>query len=280
MLSPLSAAASQVDDYTNAIHRALSLVQFAQNGDRPSLDQAIQTLEQLPSPGQPEILRDLRTEPPDFGDALQRLSSLYAALQQHVDTPDPAAAHRALHDVLSMPRYAGLGAGPSIPERVLSALLGAIGRLLSWLGLGNVHPQVPIWIWLGLAALAILAVILWPLRSGVTFGGRSARIRPVPLQQRPSVDFFADADRLAASGDYVAAIRALAGGVAIRLSGERAWDQSPYTVRELFSRSDHPDALRPLLRSFEEASYGHRPLDREAYARAVEAAEPYRRQAA
>lgn len=280
MLSPLPAAASQVDDYTNAIHRALSLVQFAQNGDRPSLDQAIQTLEQLPSPGQPEILRDLRTEPPDFGDALQRLSSLYAALQQHVDTPDPAAAQRALHDVLSMPRYAGLGAGPSIPERVLSALLGAIGRLLSWLGLGNVHPQVPIWIWLGLAALAILAVILWPLRSGVTFGGRSARIRPVPLEQRPSIDFFADADRLAASGDYVAAIRALAGGVAIRLSGERAWDQSPYTVRELFSRSDHPDALRPLLRSFEEASYGHRPLDREAYARAVEAAEPYRRQAA
>jgi hypothetical protein len=44
----------------------------------------------------------------------------------------------------------------------------------------------------------------------------------------------------------------------------------------LFSRADHPEALRPLLRLFEEASYGERRPDAGLYARAAEAAEPFR----
>ena len=84
---------------------------------------------------------------------------------------------------------------------------------------------------------------------------------------------------MATAGDYVGAVRALAGGVAVRLSGERAWDRSPDTVRELFSRADQPEALRPLLRSFEEASYGNRPLDQAGYARAAEAALRFRKAA-
>jgi hypothetical protein len=275
-----TSAASPVDDYTSAIHRALSLVQFGQRGDAPSVQQAIDLLQSAPGPPQREILGDLQASPPNLGDADQRLTALYNALQQHVDTADPARADQALHQVLSMPRYAGIGAGPSLTQRILSALLHAIGQVLSWLGLGNLHLNVPVWVWLGLALLAILFIILWPARSGLTLGGRSARQAVAAPAGRPSIDFFAEADRFAASGDYATAIRALAAGVSVRLSGEYVWDQSPYTVRELFSRADHPDALRPLLRSFEEASYGQRAIDQSSYARAAESAAQFRMKAA
>lgn len=240
----------------------------------------MQVLESAPGPAQPEILRDLRAQPPNLADADQRLQALYSALQQRVDTPDPDRAAQQLHEVLSMPRYAGLGAGQGLLERIVTTVLSAIGRFLNWLGVGNLHLNIPLWVWLGLAVIAILVIILWPIRSGLDWRGRQARQARMALASRPSVDFFAEADRLAASRDYVGAIRALAGGVAVRLSGERAWDQSPYTVRELFQRAQHPEALRTLLRSFEETSYGQRVPDAALYARAAEAAQPYRGMAA
>jgi len=94
------------------------------------------------------------------------------------------------------------------------------------------------------------------------------------------MDFFAEADRMAAAGDFMGAIQALTGGVTVKISGERAWDRSPFTVRELFQRTEHPELLRPLLRSFEAASYGHRAPDRPMYTQAVEAAQRYRQSAA
>jgi hypothetical protein len=281
LLSSLAAsAAGPVDDYTSAIHRALSLVQFGERGDAPSVQQAIEVLQSVPGPPQHEILSDLQASPPNLSDADQRLTALYNALQQHVDTPDPARAEQALHQVLSMPRYAGIAAGPSVQQRILSAVLHAIGQVLSWLGLGNLHLHVPVWVWLGLALVAILFIIFWPARSGLTLGGRSARQAIAAPSRRPSTDFFAEADRSAASGDYAGAIRALAAGVSVRLSGELVWDRSPYTVRELFSQADHPDMLRPLLRSFEEASYGQRAIDQAAYDRAAESAARFRMKAA
>ena len=81
---------------------------------------------------------------------------------------------------------------------------------------------------------------------------------------------------MAAAGDFMGAIQALTGGVTVKISGKRAWDRSPLTVRELFARTEHPELLRPLLRSFEAASYGHRAPDRPMYAQAVEAAHHYR----
>jgi hypothetical protein len=276
LASGTPAAASSVDDYTNAIHRALALVQFAEAGDIPSVRQARTVLEAAPGPSQPEILHDLHAEPPNLVDADQRLQALYTALQQRVDTPDPERAAQQLHGVLSMPRYAGLGAGQSLPERALTGVLNAIGRFLNFLGVGNLHLNIPLWIWLVLAVIVIIVIVLWPIRGGLDWRGREARQARLAINQRPSVDFFAEADRLAASRDYVGAIRALAGGVAVRLSGERAWDQSPYTVRELFQRAEHPEVLRPLLRSFEETSYGQRVADASLYTRAAEAAQPYR----
>lgn len=272
-------AQTSIDDYSSAVHRALSLVQFAEKGDTPSIDQAIQVLKAVPGPPQAEILADLQAPTPRLADADQRLQALSRALQQQVDTPDPAAAQHALNDVLAMPRYAGMTTGPSLLERIVGTVLNAIASFLRWLGVGNLHLNIPVWFWLAFAATLILAIILWPLRTAITRGGRQAKsVRPAgPL---PSMDFFARADRLAAAGDYAGAIRALAGGVAVRLNGERAWDQSPYTVRELFSRSDNPERLRPLLRLFEETSYGQRPADQSSFASASQVAAPFRSKAA
>jgi hypothetical protein len=276
----MPAAASSVDDYANAIHRALTLVQFAERGDAPSAQQALGAVESAPGPGQPEIIRDLSSKPPNLGDADQRLQALYTALQQRVDTPEPDRAAQQLHQVLSMARYAGLGAGQGLLERILTGVANIIGRFLNWLGVGKLHLNIPLWVWLGLAGLVILIIILWPIRSGLDWRGRQVRQARMAVTSRPSVDFFAEADRLAAARDYVGAIRALAGGVAVRLSGERAWDQSPYTVRELFQRAEHPETLRPLLRSFEETSYGQRVPDAALYLHAAEAAQPFRGAAA
>ncbi len=271
-----SASASQTDDYTNAIHRALTLVRFAERGDAPSLPQALRALEQAPGPSQPEILRDLRAVPPNLTDADSRLQALDSALQARVDTPDPYRASQQLKAVLSMPRYAGLATGPSLAERTFTTILDAIRNFLQWSGVGNLHLNIPLWVWLALTGLVILAIIAWPIRGTLSRGGREATVRRATSAAQPPADFFGEADRLAAAGDYQAAVRALAGAVAVKLSGERAWDHSPFTVRELFYRSKDPQTLWPLLRSFEEASYGRRPPDLKMYARAAEAAQPYR----
>ncbi len=276
----MPASASQADDYTNAIHRALTLIQFAERGDTPSIGQALQVLATAPGPSQPEIFRDLGLDPPNLSDADQRLQALYTALQARVDTPDPERARQQLNDVLSMPRYVGLASGPSIVERIVDTATTALGRFLRWLGLGSLHLGIPLWVWLALAALFILGIIIWPIRGTLGRGGREAVPRPAPSAVRPSVDFFAEADRMAAAGDFLGAIQALTGGVTVKISGERAWDRSPFTVRELFARTEHPEQLRPLLRSFEEASYGQRAPDRPMYAQAVEAAQRYRQSAA
>ena len=274
------ASASSADDYANAVHRALTLVQFAERGDTPSVQQAIDVLTTDTGNSQPEILRDLRRNPPDLGDADQRLQALYTTLQARVDTPDPTQAQRQLQAILSQPRYSGLSTGPSIPERILNFIVRRIGDLLSWLGVGGLHLNIPIWVWLVIGLLAVIGIIVWPIRGGLSRGGREARLRAAGPMARRRVDFFGEADRLAASHDYVAAIKALAGGVAVHLRGDHAWEHSPLTVRELFQQSERAEALRPLLLSFEEASYGHRTPDADTYGRAAEAAAPYRGTAA
>ena len=274
------ASASSADDYANAVHRALTLVQFAERGDVPSVGQAIEVLTRDTGNTQPEILRDLRRNPPDLADADQRLQALYATLQARIDTPNPGQAERQLQTILSEPRYSGLSTGPSIPERILDFIVRRIGDLLSWLGVGKLGLNIPLWVWLAIGLVAVIGIIAWPIRGGLSRGGREARLRAAGPMARGRVDFFGEADRLAASHDYVGAIKALAGGVAVHLRGEHAWEHGPFTVRELFQQSDRADALRPLLLSFEEASYGHRTPDADTYGRAAEAAAPYRETAA
>src|SRR5262249_55500933 len=68
----------------------------------------------------------------------------------------------------------------------------------------------------------------------------------------------------------------LPAGGAGALGAELAWEASPLTVRELFSRASSPASLRPLLLAFEAAVYGARPPDHETYQRAEAAAAPFR----
>lgn len=274
------ALASSADDYTSAVHRALSLVQFAEGGDAPSVKQAIATLVGGTDHTQPEILADLEKNPPDLADADQRLSALYTSLQSRVDTPNPEQAQQELHAILSESRYSGLSSGPSLQDQIINWVLGKIGDLLALLGLNHVHLNIPVWLWLLLGLAAVLVIIAWPIRSGLSRGGRELRVRGAAPVTRPRPDFFEEADRLASTNDYLGAIKALAGGVATRLRGEHVWSRSPLTVRELFQQSDRADALRPLLQSFEEASYGHREPDAQSYARAAEAAAIFRKTAA
>src|SRR2546428_11987005 len=71
-----SASASSADDYTNAVHRALTPVQFAERGDAPSVQQAIDVLARDTGHRPPEILRDPRRHPTDLADADQRLQAV------------------------------------------------------------------------------------------------------------------------------------------------------------------------------------------------------------
>jgi len=278
-LGSLPATASSADDYTNAVHRGLTLVQFAERGDAPSVPQAIDVLVKGTGETQPEILRDLRSTPPELRDADQRLQALYDALQSGADTPDPAQATQQLHSILAQPRYSALSAGPSLLDQIMAFVYNLIGKLLSWLG-GSGLARISAWVWLIVGLAVLIAIVIWSVRGGFSRGGREARLRTAAPALRTRTDFFGDADRLAADNDYVGAIKALAGGVAIRLRGEHIWDRSPLTVRELFQQSDRAEALRPLLHSFEEASYGHRPPDATSYGRAAEAAAPFRQTAA
>jgi hypothetical protein len=77
----------------------------------------------------------------------------------------------------------------------------------------------------------------------------------------------------------VRAIRALCAGVAATLAGERTWEGSPLTVREIFQHAPDPATLRPLLVPFEAAVYGGRGVDPATYERAMRVAEPFRRPA-
>src|SRR5256886_15918757 len=121
-----SASASPADDYTNAVHRALTLVQFAERGHVPSIPPAIDVLVQETGRSQPEILRDLRQATPDLADADQRLQALYTTLQARVDTPDPASARDQVPRIPSQPRYSGPRAGPSVLGQNLSFIVHKI----------------------------------------------------------------------------------------------------------------------------------------------------------
>ena len=237
--------------------------------------QALNVLEAGTGLTQSEIIADLRRDPPDFQDATNRLQALLNALAVPANTSDPAQAKQHLNEVLAMHRYDALHAPQSWLDRLRQWVSDRINDLLSLFIRQAGSSPLPDYFWYALGTLVVVAaavLIFRSTRGRFTEGAAAAR----PTGPRAPADYFAEADRLAAAGDRVRAIRALCAGVAATLAGERTWEGSPLTVREIFQRAPDPAGLRPLLAPFEAAVYGGREVDRATYERAVQVAAPFR----
>lgn len=276
LLSAPVVADTTASDYRQAVADTLTIVQAAQPGDTAAAQNALRVLTAGTGSTQPEVIADLRAQPPDFNDAAARLEALLAAIDNPAATPDPSVAQQRLHDVLSMHRYDALHQPPSFFDRIAQWIQDRITQFLKAL-FGGVGPGgvVPTWVVYGiaLAVLAVVAFVVFRSTRGRLSGGFAAASPKGP--QAPA-DYFAEADRLAAKGDRVAAVRALCAGVAATLAGERTWEGSPLTVREIFRRAPDPASLNPLLRPFEAAVYGGREVDQDSYDRAAAVAARYR----
>ena len=261
--------------YADAIQRAYDLINGAPPSQTLQADEAVRVLIDGTGKTQPEIIADLKARPPLYSDAKTRLTALLAALGKPVTAADPALADQRLHDVLSSSRYDPLRRPPTPLERFGGWLQDRIGDLLRFLfgprGAGQVGTS---W-WLYLVAIAVVVVTLFMVVRAAR-GRFSQAASLAPDRRRPAADFFADADRLAAKGDRVGAIRALCAGVAATLAGERSWEGSPLTVREIFRRAPDFASLRPLLLPFEAAVYGGRSVDQTTYDRAAQVAAAFR----
>jgi hypothetical protein len=273
---PVSAD-SPADPYRQSVQEAYDLVDVVAPTDA-ARRQAISRLTAGTGSSQPEILDDLRRQPPDYADAKARLTALLAALDQATTTPDPQLAQQRLHEVLAMSRYDALHRPPSLLDRFWTWLRDLLRQLLILLFGAGGGLLAPGWIFYGLVAAAIVAVAI------VVFRATRGRFDQGALANQPSgprapADDFAEADRLAEEGDRVGAIRALCAGVAATLSGEQTWVGSPLTVREIFQHASDPTRLRPLLLPFEAAVYGGRQVDAATYERAVQVAAPFRQPA-
>ena len=265
--------------YRQAVAEAYDIAIHAAPADVQSANIAASLLRQGTGSTQPEVLVDLARRPPAFTDAAQRLKAVLDMLDNPPSTSDPAQAQARLHDVLSMKRYDALHRPPSIFDRIGQWIQDRIREFLNFLfGGNNVGGVIPPWVVYLIGSAMLAAVIFVVFRSARgRFGGYAELGASGP---RAPADYFAEADRLTANGDRVGALRALCAGVAATLAGERTWEGSPLTVREIFQRATDPAALRPLLIPFEAAVYGGRDIDAPTLARAAAAAAPFRAPAA
>ena len=279
MLLPATATIAFADplpppSYVEAVQRAHDIIQDAPPQDPLPAELATQVLIAGTGYSQPEILNDLRARPPLYADASKRLTALLDALGQPITTSDPALARQRLRDVMTMSRYDALHRPPSLLDRFGQWVQDRITALLRLL-FGNGRGAQPPAVWLYVVGIAVLLAVVLVVVSAAR--GRFTGSISVPSDgPRPAADYFAEADRLAARGDRVNAIRALCAAVAATLAGERSWEGSPLTVREIFQRAPDFVSLRPLLLPFEAAIYGGREVDEATYERAARIAAAYR----
>ena len=260
--------------YRQAVEDAYNLVRAAAPNDLTSARRAVSALEAGTGTSQLEILSDLERRPPGFEDARVRLLALLTALDDPAATSDPQLAQQRLHDVLAMPRYDALRKPPSLLDRFVQWVRDRINQLLELLFGGGGVPA-PAWIFYLIGAIGLTSVAFIVFRSSrgrFTQGLEATQ----PAGPRAPADYFAEADLLAAKGDRVGAIRNLCAGVAATLAGERTWEGSPLTVREIFQRAPDPVRLNALLLPFEAAVYGGRAVDPATYERAKQVAAPFR----
>jgi hypothetical protein len=276
LASPVQTAAETTPAaYRQAVQDALALLRGAAPADTDIAHRALNVLEAGTGTTQLEIAADLERVPPDFEDAINRLEALLNALTVPADTTDPAEAQQRLHDVLAMPRYDALHRPQSWLDRLGQWVDDRINDLLNLFRrqAGSSVPPDYVFYALGTVVVAVVAALIFrSTRGRFTEDAIAGR----PAGPRAPADYFAEADRLASAGDRVRAIRALCAGVAATLAGERTWEGSPLTVREIFQHAPDPASLRPLLIPFEAAVYGGREVDKATYERAVRVAAPFR----
>jgi hypothetical protein len=261
--------------YMEAVQQAYDIVNLAAPSDPRPAAYALAVLIDGTGSSQPEIIDDLKARPPLYDDARSRLAALLTALVQPITTTDPALAQQRLHQVMSQSRYDALHRPPSALDRLVQWIQDRIAQFLSLLFGPRAGGQPAVQIWLDVVAFVVIAATIFlVVRAARGRFSQSASLSPEG--PRPPSDFFAEADRLAAKGDRVGAIRALCAGVAATLAGERSWEGSPLTVREIFQRAPDYPSLRPLLAPFEAAVYGGRPVDQDTYERAAQVAAPFR----
>lgn len=273
LLQPLAAAAD-AHSYASAVQQAHSLIKEGLRGREGAAQDALGVLSPEVGAGQPEIIADLRKQPPDYADADRRLGALAAALDQPGQVSDPGRMKADVHNILAEPRYAGLHSQDSLWNRFWNWVGVQVFAFLAGLQL----TALPTWFWLTLLGAAVLlaaVVALLIVRTGWTRAGRTAAEFEAP-PPTAGIDRFAQADAAAAEGDYAAALRSLVAAVATAVSGRPYWETSPLTVRELFRSSGRLEQLRPLLLAFELAVYGFRPVDEATYRRLAELAAPFR----
>jgi len=260
--------------YADAVHQAYDILQGASGSDTAPATAALRVLVAGTGPSQPEVIADLRARPPLYEDARNRLAALLKALLEPVRTSDPELAQQRLHDVMSQSRYDALHRPPSPLDRFVQWVQDRIRALLRLLfGSSGGGQQLEWWYYLaGIAVVTAVAFVLFRASRGRF----TASVGAGPQGPRSASDYFAEADRLSAAGDRVGAIRALCAGVAATLAGERSWEGSPLTVREIFQRAADYNSLRVLLLPFEAAVYGGRGVDEATYRKAEQVAATYR----
>jgi hypothetical protein len=277
LISPARAAADTTSpsDFRQAVRDTLTLVGGALPNDTATAQRAVTVLEAGTGLTQREIIADLQASPPDFADASDRLQALLNALAHYADTSDPAQAQQRLRDVMAMHRYDALHQPQTWLDRLRQWFSDRINDLLNAFRRESGSLPLPSWVYylLGAILVAIVAVLIFSSTRGRFAEGSAVK---GPTGPRAPADYFKEADRLAAAGDRVGAIRALCAGVAATLAGERTWEGSPLTVREIFQHAPDPASLRPLLAPFEAAVYGGRDVDRSTYERALQVAAPFR----
>jgi hypothetical protein len=261
--------------YQQAVIDTLALVRGALPNDTNIAQRAVSVLQAGTGSTQPEIVADLERNPPDFVDASVRLQALLDALSQPANTSDPAQAQQRLHDVLALSRYDALHRPQSWLDRLRQWLTDRLTDLRNIFNRQAGTLPLPEYVYYALGVLVVVGVAILIFSSTRGRFGEAARLAR-PNGPRAPADYFAEADRLAAAGDRIGAIRALCAGVAATLAGERTWEGSPLTVREIFQRAPDPASLRALLAPFEAAVYGGREVDEATYRRAVQVAEPFR----
>ena len=273
-----SADTTADSQYIDAVQRAYDTIGSASGSDIAPADSAVRILTEGTGTTQPEILADLKARPPLYEDARERLSLLLQALRNPIATADPSLAKQRAHDILAMSRYDALRRPPNPIERFIQWVEDRIGDFLQLLFGRGAGGQVPNFVFYAIGIVIVAAVAFVVARASRGRFGQSVDL--APQGPRPPADFFAEADRLAAEGNRVGAIRALCAAVAATLAGERSWEGSALTVREIFQRSPDFASLRSLLLPFEAAVYGGRDVDLATYEQAARVADKFRAPAA